>query len=171
MAALTCSIHPPNGFHPTLLTKVSHLPRGHDSGINCTLHLYYTLPPLLFIDPYELEHRRDTYTFRYWGANNLELPVTAILREEAGLLLHVKNKLSEDVGDERAIEVEVPMHLRYGEPENGGYIGLEEVKVGWPKGFFACPSACKCDFPSSIRSLLTTAPFQLQTRSPTLQPR
>ena len=40
------------------------------------MHLVDTLPPLVFIDKYELANHHESYSFQFWGGtSNLEYPV------------------------------------------------------------------------------------------------
>ncbi|TFK63147.1 hypothetical protein BDN72DRAFT_847946 [Pluteus cervinus] len=134
MPHLNSSIHPLEGFHPTLTTTIhfGDLPQPSE----CSLHLYYDLPSLVFFDPYELANYDDFFTFQKWGNSNLELPVTALDSTDGSqLLLNVKFdklRLREN------LDVKLPLHMRYGDPAQAkdGYhlVGLEE-----PRGILACP--------------------------------
>ncbi|KAJ7255875.1 hypothetical protein B0H12DRAFT_1113255 [Mycena haematopus] len=88
-------LHSPS-FHPILKTSISA--PGHE---NCTLNLHYELPPMIFVDPYELSNRADAYSFKYAGPSNLELPVFALSgdgdEKNAVLLLTISHPLSADV--------------------------------------------------------------------------
>ena len=142
------SITPEDGFHPTSTTRIiiSHgiLPSSVTS--NCTLHLYFSLPPLIFIDPYELSNHAEFYTFKYWGTANLELPVQVVSQNNSGLLLNV-NVPSEHVDDpyseadeiDVALEIKVPLHLRYGNPGSASNCGYHITEMDWPTGFLLCP--------------------------------
>ncbi|KAJ7207325.1 hypothetical protein B0H12DRAFT_1158892, partial [Mycena haematopus] len=82
-------------FHPIFKTNISA--PGHE---NCTLNLHYELPPMVFVDPYELSNRADAYSFKYAGPSNLELPVFALSDGDenyAVLLLAISQPLSADV--------------------------------------------------------------------------
>ena len=138
MASLVSSLHPKDGFHTTYTTQISITQLSALQ--NCSLHLYYTLPPLIFIDPYELVHHQHSYDFKHWGTSNLELPVTAVNLEGSALLLDVSfpDDASVDV-----VEVRVPLHMRYGEPAQSTRSGHQTAEIPWPVGFLACPSACE----------------------------
>ncbi|KAJ8455569.1 hypothetical protein ONZ45_g18906 [Pleurotus djamor] len=128
MFTISSSLDPHAGFH----TSSRSLIKLEDSALleRCTLHLYYDLPPLIFFDPYELALRSDSYNFRHMGEVNLELPIAAMRKENSELLLNVTYWPGDLV-----VEVDVPLHARYGEPNSVGYV---EVDVPRPKGFFAC---------------------------------
>ena len=109
MAQLSSSISPAYGYHRTSLTRISFThPELLGPIKNCTLYLHFTLPPLIFVDPYELAHYEESYSFRHWGTSNLELPVTAVPQESSFLLLTVKTTKS----DTREMEVKLPLHVR-----------------------------------------------------------
>ncbi|KAJ7717049.1 PIG-X [Mycena metata] len=114
-------------FHPIFKTRIL----APDSK-NCSLHLHYFLPRSVFVDPYELSNRADDYSFQYIGPSNLELPVAA-LRQDAALLLSIVRPLSDD----GILDVEVPLHMRYGPAALGSSFELTELP--WPDAFFACP--------------------------------
>lgn len=142
---LISSITPQDGFHPTtriIFSDPDLLAFSFSS--NCTLYLYLILPPLIFIDPYELSHYAQFYTFKHWGTANLELPVHAVPQNNSVLLLNVTvpTKLVRDNAYQEGerLEVKVPLHLRYGNPglaSNSGYYHTAEMD--WPTGFIACP--------------------------------
>ncbi|RDB25542.1 Protein pbn1 [Hypsizygus marmoreus] len=111
MAKLLSSVSPKDGFHPTSTTKICLDDMELLSKSNCSLHLYYALPPLIFVDPYELAHHEDFYTFRHWGISNLELPISALPRISSSVLLDVK--IPKNTAE---FEVQLPLHLRYGDP-------------------------------------------------------
>lgn len=137
MASFTSSLNPHEGFHTTSTNRIyiSKVPSR-----NCSLHLSYTLPPLVFVDQYELIHYSHSYTFRHAGTSNLELPLTAVDPSGSSLLLDVSMP-EETQSDSMIIDVKVPLHMRYGEPASAG--GFSEVKMTWPLVFFACPNPCE----------------------------
>jgi len=130
MASTTISstIHPDYGFHRNFLTKISS--SNWDKYADCHLYLYYKLPVLAFVDPYELANYRDLFTFHHHGNSNLELPVVAMDSEGSSLMLNVTHSGAD-------LEVQVPFHLRYGEPALDGFVFAE---VPMPDAFFSCPS-------------------------------
>lgn len=157
MAYLISKTGPIKGFHSVSSTTI-YLPSpyNHHHYDQCSLYIYYTLPPLLFVDTHELSQRNESYTFSHWGSRDLEKPGHALPDEVSELLVNVRLPLFEadtsvkvnvDGGEEqegRMIHVEVPMHMRYGlpktadgsDPEQGLY---ERIRVDWPQGFFRCP--------------------------------
>ncbi|KDR78332.1 hypothetical protein GALMADRAFT_138434 [Galerina marginata CBS 339.88] len=159
MAYLVSKLGPQSGFHPVSTSTIHLSPQSTFATYeSCSLHLYYTLPPLLFVDTHELAQRNASYTFRHWGNRDLEKPVHALPDEISELLIDATVKLLEldgpgggddEVQDSgRAIHVEVPMHLRYGAPKATSALGegenqalYEELHVDWPKAFLWCPSS------------------------------
>ncbi|KAJ6624187.1 PIG-X, partial [Mycena sp. CBHHK59/15] len=99
---------------------------------NCTLHLYYALPPIIFVDSYELGNRADSYSFQYAGTSNLELPVAAFAEStSSSLLLNVASP------PRAQVDLEVPLHVRYGAPPN---FPSQHTEIQWPDAFLACHS-------------------------------
>lgn len=135
---LSSTLTPTKGFHTTSATRISL--RGSRQG-SCALHLYFTLPAQLFADPYELAHRRTSYTFERFGGGNLEAPVFAPgAGGPSGLLLDLA--IPEGVGgdDGGVLSVDVPLHARYGVPKQRGAGELiDEVVLLPPEAFWACP--------------------------------
>jgi hypothetical protein len=135
---LSSTLTPTRGFHTTSTTRFVSRGSRTDS---CTLHLYFDLPAQLFVDPYELEHRRGSYTFERFTAGNLEAPVFAPgAGGPSGLLLDVRvpeagGGESHDDGD--ILSVEVPLHARYGVPRRDGEL-IDEVVLPPPEAFWAC---------------------------------
>jgi hypothetical protein len=147
---LLSSITPKDGFHPTSTTRIllsNHSVLPSFTSSNCTLHLYFTLPPLIFIDPYELANHVQFYTFKHWGTANLELPVHAVPQNNSRLLLNAnvppmwtRDGLELEADDtDVVLEIKVPLHLRYGDPVSGSNSGHHTVEMNWPTGFLACP--------------------------------
>jgi hypothetical protein len=139
-SVLSSILNPEKGLHTTSITRLAL--RGSGARL-CTLHLYFSLPTQLFADPYELAHRRAYYAFEHFGGGNLEAPVFAPgAGGPSGLLLDVIIPEDVDVhGDEKAIvEVDVPLHARYGVPRNGGDL-MDEVALPPPEAFWSCPAS------------------------------
>ncbi|KAH6880219.1 hypothetical protein BKA70DRAFT_1344333, partial [Coprinopsis sp. MPI-PUGE-AT-0042] len=103
------SLNPSYGGHPTILSTLSN------PSPECSVYLYYTLPPLLFVDVHELALRSDHYTvlgLRGRGSRELEKPVHALpLYDEPVELL---TRLTPSNHTSR--EVQLPIHVRYAEP-------------------------------------------------------
>lgn len=147
MSYIATNVIPSQGFHP-ISTNVVHFSTSSSSLGQCSLHLYFKLPPLLFVDPHELAQRIVTYTFNHWGSRDLEKPVHALPEAERGseVLLNVRLPSSIDEDGKLPgsvsgnVTVELPMHLRYGVP-----VPLEKpydnVWVDTPVAFFLCKTS------------------------------
>ncbi|KAJ7640735.1 PIG-X [Mycena polygramma] len=107
----------PQSAHPVFKTSVEA--PGYD---NCSLHLHYVLPRIVFVDPYELNNRADAYTFKHDGPSNLELPVFPLPVDGT-------------------LDVEVPLHVRYGATAQAGEAPFVYTQLPWPDVFFACPTS------------------------------
>jgi hypothetical protein len=151
---LSSILTPTKGLHTTSTTRLA-LHRGDRRRSPCTLHLYFTLPTQLFADPYELAHRRESYRFERFGGGNLEAPVFAPgagADAPSGLLLDLivpeGGEAADDVGiggegegeDGSVIQIDVPLHARYGVPKTGGGELIDEVTLPIPEAFWACPT-------------------------------
>ena len=138
---LSSTLNPTKGFHTTSTTRFAlRNSRSH----SCTLHLQFTLPAQLFVDPYELAHRRASYTFERFGGGNLEAPVFAPAASgPTKLLLDLiipEGVCNTDQSDGNMFSVEVPMHARYGVPKNGGEL-MDEVVLPPPAAYWSCPQS------------------------------
>lgn len=125
MASLSSTIHPSYGFHPTVTTSF------HGISVEplCSLFLLLTLPPLVFVDPYELANYKDSYTFRHAGPSNLELPVSAIGPSNSHVFVNVSRRAVKEGS------LQIPLHLRYGEASIDGF---QTVDVSVPEGYVIC---------------------------------
>ena len=151
---LSSTLTPTKGLHTTSTTRLA-LHRGDRRRSPCTLHLYFTLPTQLFADPYELAPRGESYRFERFGGGNLEAPVFAPgagADAPSGLLLDLivpeGGEAVEDVGiggdgdgeDGSVVQIDVPLHARYGVPKMGGGERIDEVTLPIPEAFWACPT-------------------------------
>ena len=142
---ITTNIYPSQGFHP-VSSNVVHFSAGSSSLVQCSLHLYFKLPPLLFVDPHELAQRNNSYTFNYWGSRDLEKPVHALPETERGsdVLLNVRLPPNIDGGSVSwNMTVDLPMHLRYGVPApisstSKSGKSYDHVQVDTPIAFLLC---------------------------------
>nr|GAT59280.1 predicted protein [Mycena chlorophos] len=128
----TSTLQQPHSFHPTFQTSIS----AYHATPDCSLHLLYALPPLIFVDPYELANRVDFYSFQHAGPSNLELPVFALdpERSNSSVLLTVKAGVETDA----LVDVQVPLLVRYGAVSNDSQSGFIQTEVPWPVVFHAC---------------------------------
>ncbi|PPR02313.1 hypothetical protein CVT24_011651 [Panaeolus cyanescens] len=144
MAHFNTQLNPNKGFHPSSVTTIN-IPEKHHQ--QCSLHLYFNLPALVFADTNELSQRSNDYTYEYWGNIDLEKPVHALpdSRTELLLTLPFTPYTSSTTKEPRVIEVSVPLHLRYGSPrkqissENSQ--AYERINIDWPTPFFRCPDS------------------------------
>ncbi|KAF8273868.1 PIG-X [Lactarius quietus] len=136
---LSSTLTPTKGFHTSSTT---HLVIRGSRTHSCALHLYFDLPAQLFADPYELDHRRGSYTFERFNPGNLEAPVFAPgAGGPSGLLLDVivpEGDRGESREDNNILSIEVPLHARYGVPKKDGEL-IDEVVLPPPQAFWACP--------------------------------
>ncbi|KAL4263892.1 Protein PBN1 [Pleurotus pulmonarius] len=134
MFTISSSLEPDSGFHTCSksVVQISSAPELH----HCSLNLHFVLPPFLFVDLYELQQRNASYSFLHHGVNNLELPVAALPRENSELLLNVH--YARVPSGIVTVEVEVPLHARYGEPAAEGESPFVVANVPKPGGFVAC---------------------------------
>lgn len=153
---LSSTLNPTKGFHSTSTTRFAlRDPRPH----SCTLHLYFTLPAQLFVDPYELAHRRASYMFERFGGGNLEAPVFAsTVSGPSALLLDLiipedVDKVEMNQGSGNVFSIEVPLHARYGVPKSGGEL-MDEVVLSPPTAFWACPQRATGTAGTALTSFL-----------------
>ena len=150
MSYITTNIYPSQGFHP-VSSNVVHFSASPSSLAKCSFHLYFKLPPLLFVDPHELAQRNNTYTFDHWGSRDLEKPVHALPETErsSDVLLNVRLPPGIADDDSRPFEtgsvswnmtVDLPMHLRYGVPATVSSTAksYDHVQVDTPIAFLLC---------------------------------
>ncbi|KAF7316102.1 RBR-type E3 ubiquitin transferase [Mycena indigotica] len=149
-------------FHPIFTTTISQTPSPYQA---CSLNLLYALPPLIFIDPYELANRAVSYSFQHAGPSNLELPVAAFdpSTSNSSLLLTVGREADSEV------VVELPLHVRYGPVAlSKNAKGFIDTEIPWPKAFYACPASAdhellSSDSPLPIMPPSFTTSFASQT--------
>jgi hypothetical protein len=127
------SIEPQYGFHRTFTTSIT-LP----DHLDCTVHLYYKFPVLVFVDPYELANHEHLFTFAHYGNANLELPVAAMDSENGTSLLLTLSRLKHEP---QLMRVELPLHLRYGDISHTPRQTYRSAEIPWPELFLACPKS------------------------------
>ncbi|KAF7424750.1 hypothetical protein PC9H_010061 [Pleurotus ostreatus] len=134
MFTISSTLHPNSGFHTSSrsVVRISSATELH----HCSLNLHFVLPPLIFVDLYELQQRNASYSFVHHGINNLELPVAALPREDSEILLNVHYPRAPS--GIVTVEVDVPLHARYGEPAVEGESPFVIATVPKPGGFIAC---------------------------------
>lgn len=140
MSYYSSTLLPQHGAHPVSTTHI-HLAGAGQLYDSCTLHLYYILPPILFVDTHELTQRGLSYSFHHWGSRDLEKPVHAISEEPSQLLVNVQPPVNHET-----TAVEVPMHIRYGVPSNNGKEEYWSFEISQPQAFLCCPTSCMSYF-------------------------
>ncbi|KAJ3811558.1 PIG-X [Lentinula aff. lateritia] len=134
-------IEPLYGFHRTITTSIAS---ENDVWIQlleesqCLVRLYYKLPVLVFVDPYELVNYQHLYTFHHHGNANLELPVAAMDSNGTSLLLTLTSVNPH-------VDVKVPIHLRYGEISHSNSEAHRTAEIAWPHLFLSCTSSGKAN--------------------------
>ena len=136
---ITTTLSPAHGFHPTSTSTIRLSPALDPA---CLLYLYLSLPPPLFVDTHELTLHAAQYDFQHWGTKDLEKPVHALPAAPARseLLVSVRDWTAA-AHSGSLLPVDVPMHLRYGTPNQGDDDDDDEkeVHVDHPAAFFLCP--------------------------------
>jgi hypothetical protein len=141
----------PTGLHPTLQVRLDSntLPKEAD-GTFCSPHAYLTLPRGVFADKYQLSDglflaSKNLTALRYTSQPvDLEAPEYAMKRWGSAILVELTPP-KETEGKE-AWTAEIPLHLRYLSPAEGGYAGL---KVPYPVVFWACAAEEGTKFPNN----------------------
>ncbi|KAG2115276.1 PIG-X [Suillus discolor] len=128
------------GFHSTLSTSIP-LHARHEYAA-CNLFVLHELPADIIIDSFELNDHG--LSFQFVGNTNLELPMSGVANESGWLLVAVKPEAD-------LIVVDVPLHVRYGVPQEG-HDPRHIIQLPPPTCFWACPS--------SYKSLHSTLPSQ-----------
>jgi hypothetical protein len=139
-SVLRTNLNPANGSHPVISTIISP---GSFRGLvdrtidyeTCGLHALYTLSKDVFVDKYQLAQFAQFKSGGIenvrgiWGETDLEDPAYKTPGWGSIVLLDVSNT-------ESATTLELPLHLRYLEPVDGG--GKTEVNLLPPELFWAC---------------------------------
>ena len=170
---ITTNIYPSQGFHP-VSSNVVHISAGSSSLEQCSLHLYFKLPPLLFVDPHELTQRNSSYTVNYWGSRDLEKPLNALPKSERNSDVLLNVRLPPPSIDDGSVSwnltVNLPMHLRYGVPapisstSNSGK-SYDHVQVDAPITFLLCKTFRELFFLSFfIHAFIHTYDFSIINR-------
>ncbi|KAI1433100.1 PIG-X [Xylaria sp. CBS 124048] len=137
----------PLGLHPTLQLSIdsseSPLP---DS--TCSLYAYLTLPRTIFVDKYQLGDdlflsSKNLTALRYISQPvDLEAPDYAMKVWGSSVLLELQPPNAQG---ETPWTAEIPLHLRYLSPAEGGY---SSITVPGPAVFWACDIREKVEFPN-----------------------
>ncbi|KAI8234945.1 Protein pbn1 [Colletotrichum sp. SAR 10_99] len=139
----------PTGLHPALQLTVSSARPPVDDAY-CAIHAHFTLPKTIFADRYQLAddlflQSKNLTALRYSSSPvDLEAPAYATKPWGSGVLLELTPPTAQEQDTEWTAEI--PLHLRYLKPADGGYTDLE---VPHPAVFWACSSEEGTKFPSS----------------------
>ncbi|KAI9762345.1 MAG: hypothetical protein M4579_000495 [Chaenotheca gracillima] len=138
-SSYTVSFPEPAGLHPSLRIRFPANPSTPPAK-SCALHAYLTIPSFLFLDKYQLsdplflESKNLKAVRSLYGETDLEAPDWVIDKWGSVLLAEIA-PLAQSPSKE--FNVEIPLHLRYLEPNNNSST-LDEVRVPWPVLFWAC---------------------------------
>lgn len=112
------TLHNKGSFHPHIITTIeSPLQAPVNESRHCSLHVFYTLPPSVFVDPNQIP---DAHVF---GETDLEAPLEHVSEIRGSLVILKANPA-----------VDLPIHLRYQQPdplETHRVIRIEAPHVGW----------------------------------------
>ncbi|KAI1828241.1 PIG-X [Xylaria intraflava] len=139
----------PWGLHPTLQLSIDSNKSPLPSDSTCSLYVYLTLPRTIFVDKYQLGDdlflsSKNLTALRYISQPvDLEAPDYAMKLWGSSVLLELQPPGAQ--GD-LPWTAEIPLHLRYLAPAEGGY---ESIDIPWPAVFWACNAEEKIEFPNS----------------------
>ncbi|KAH8895014.1 PIG-X-domain-containing protein [Thozetella sp. PMI_491] len=138
----------PTGLHPTLqiVLESNKPPREEEQ---CKPHAYLPLPRTIFSDQYQLSDElflasKNLTALRYTSQPvDLEAPDYVMKLWGSALLIELAAPTSEE---RQAWTVEIPLHLRYLSPLQGGY---RSIDVPYPTVFWACVAEEGTKFPTN----------------------
>ena len=131
----------PTGLHPTLRLRFPSLLSPPLP--SCALHTYITLPSYIFPDKYQLASAnllatKNLHAIRSLaGETDLEAPDWVIQKWGSSMLLELAPPPRSESSDSAAWHADIPLHLRYLKPNEGGQ---RDMEVPWPVVFWACPA-------------------------------
>ncbi|KAJ4421419.1 protease B nonderepressible form [Neurospora sp. IMI 360204] len=147
-SSFSAEVLEPTGLHPTLkLNLVSSKPPSEDA--HCSPHAYFTLPKTIFADRHQLSDdlflaSQNLTGLRYISQPvDLEAPEYVEKRWGSSLLLELSPPEHEK---SESWTAQVPLHLRYLSPAEGGYTDIE---VPYPAVFWACTVEEGTKFPNN----------------------
>lgn len=145
-------IQPARTFHPQLITtiKLPEIlePKNHHHFVStCSLNVLYTLPPSIFVDPYQLadltpQSLAGTESGRIlgvWGEADLEKPVDQVRGWGSLVLVRAANGASLE-GHNGTVSVTLPAHARYQPPRGDGAFEIS-VELQTPDVFWMCENS------------------------------
>lgn len=137
----------PTGLHPTVQITIDSERPLEDS--SCSPHAYFTLPRYIFPDKYQLSDdlflaSKNLTALRYVSQPvDLEAPEYVMDLWGSAMLLELSPRPSHAP---EAFTAEVPLHVRYLAPAEGGY---ENRSVPYPAVFWACHAEEGTKFPTN----------------------
>ncbi|KAI0128433.1 PIG-X [Xylariales sp. AK1849] len=138
----------PIGLHPTMQLLVGSSKPPMENSF-CSMHAYFTLPRTIFADKYQLEDplflaSKNLTALRYISQPvDLEAPDYVMKVWGSSLLLELNPPATEET---QAFTAEVPLHLRYQMPRDGGE---QSFIVPYPAVFWACTAEEGTKFPTN----------------------
>jgi hypothetical protein len=139
----------PTGLHPTVQISLdSSIPPEGDA--YCSPHAYFTLPRDIFPDKYQLADNlflasKNLTALRYVSQPvDLEAPEYVMKLWGSALLLELSPPAASEPN--QPWTAEIPLHLRYLSPLQGGY---RDIEVPYPAVFWACVSEEGTKFPTN----------------------
>lgn len=141
----------PQGLHPSLQLSISSAspPLEYEDQGACDLYAYLTLPRTIFADRYQLagdlflaSKNLSSLTFASEPVD-LEMPEYKTPTWGSTVLLELAPPETSADGAPSSWTAEIPLHLRYMAPTEGG---LAEALVPYPAVFWACEAGAKAGF-------------------------
>jgi len=145
----------PTGLHPTLQLRLASTTgppsaaTDDDNEPACTPYAYLTLPRTIFADKYQLSDplflaSKNLTALRYTTQPvDLEAPEYVMSQWGSSVLVQLAPP-SPPEGKRGEWTAELPLHLRYLAPAQGGYA---DVSVPYPAVFWACAAEVGAKFP------------------------
>ncbi|KAK3302524.1 PIG-X [Chaetomium strumarium] len=147
----------PTGLHPTLQLLLSSNqppssspPHDDDGDTRCSPYAYLTLPRIVFADKYQLSDplyltSKNLTALRYITQPvDLEAPEYVMQQWGSAVLVELSPPPSPRGSSMQQWTAEIPLHLRYLTPAQGGY---STIDVPYPVVFWACEADEGTEFP------------------------
>lgn len=141
----------PTGLHPSLQLRFSNNqpPQPAADHGDCGLYAYLSLPKAIFPDRYQLDDalfmasKNLTSLVQQWGTVDLEAPAYRTSTWGSHILVELAPPSSDGADDSQAWTAEIPLHLRYLEPNDNA---RSKVEVPYPSVFWACEAGNDANF-------------------------
>lgn len=149
-ASFSAKFLKPHGLHPTLQLEISSaaVPADYEDQGGCGLHAYLTLPRTVFADRYQLADElfmasKNLSSLRY-ASQPVDLEMPEYKNPPWGSTVLVELAPPDVSADaDSPWTAEIPLHLRYRAPAEGGY---SETRIPYPAVFWACQATEKAAF-------------------------